>query len=320
MNNPKISVIVPVYNTEDYLDRCVKSIVNQTYDNIEIILVDDGSPDNCPTLCDKWAEEDGRIKSFHKKNGGLSDARNYGFSEAAGDYVLFVDSDDYIEPDMIEFLYSLAEKNGADVSRCGFYFDFEDSGEEKENPYSKDEKIFEYNERIKDLVLSGHVSGVVWNKLYKREFISDIMFEPEDGSSEDILFNYRVYRKDPKTVFCDMPKYHYAVRNGSITKSKFGYGAFDIVRAKRIITEFEKDNAEILPFVHKGYVISAFIVLSGCIRNNACMDRFDELRDSILQYKSEIFSSGLYSKTEKLKTFLLSVSPGLYKVVNKMKS
>lgn len=319
MNNPKISVIVPVYNTEEYLDRCVKSITDQTYDNIEIILVDDGSKDKCPEMCDKWAEKDSRIKVIHKKNGGLSDARNYGIKEAEGEYLFFADSDDYIEPDMLSFLFNLADENGADVSRCGFFFDFEDSGEEKENPYSNDVKIFGYNERIKDLVLSGHVSGVVWNKLYRKDFISDVMFDPKDGSSEDILFNYRVYKKNPKTAFRDIPKYHYVVRNGSITKSRFGYGAFDIVRAKRIINDSEKDNTEISLFLHKGYVISAFIVLSGCIRNNACMDRFDELRNSILQYKNEIFSSGIYGKTEKLKTLLLSASPSLYKSVIKLK-
>lgn len=106
----KISVIVPVYKTEEYLDKCVKSIINQTYKNLEIILVDDGSPDNCPKMCDDWANKDSRIKVIHKTNGGLSSARNAGIEAAAGNYLMFTDSDDFLEDDMIEFLYNLIKK------------------------------------------------------------------------------------------------------------------------------------------------------------------------------------------------------------------
>ena len=118
-NNPKISVIVPVYKVEKYLDRCVESIVNQTYKNLEIILVDDGSPDNCPVMCDEWAEKDERIRVIHKENGGLADARNAGMNIATGDYIGFVDSDDWIEPNMYEVLLKNALKYDADISRCG---------------------------------------------------------------------------------------------------------------------------------------------------------------------------------------------------------
>ena len=100
MNEPLVSVIVPVYKVEKYLDKCIESIVGQTYENLEIILVDDGSPDNCPTMCDEWAQKDSRIKVIHKENGGLSSARNAGLDACTGDYIGFVDSDDWIEPDM----------------------------------------------------------------------------------------------------------------------------------------------------------------------------------------------------------------------------
>ena len=115
-NNPKISVIVPVYKVEKYLDKCVESIVNQTYKNLEIILVDDGSPDNCPAMCDEWAEKDERIRVIHKENGGLADARNAGMDIATGDYIGFVDSDDWIEPNMYEVLLKNALKYDADIS------------------------------------------------------------------------------------------------------------------------------------------------------------------------------------------------------------
>ena len=118
-SQPKISVIVPVYKTEGLLDRCVESIVGQTYKNLEIILVDDGSPDNCPAICDEWAEKDSRIRVIHKENGGLCSARNAGMDIAAGDYWGFVDSDDCIEPDMYQLLVENAASTQADISRCG---------------------------------------------------------------------------------------------------------------------------------------------------------------------------------------------------------
>ena len=119
--NPLISIIVPVYNVEEYLDKCVESIVNQTYKNIEVILVDDGSPDNCPKMCDDWAKKDKRIKVIHKKNGGLSDARNKGIDESKGEYLSFVDSDDYITDNYVELLYNIISKEHADISMAKQY-------------------------------------------------------------------------------------------------------------------------------------------------------------------------------------------------------
>ncbi|MGN0521375.1 MAG: glycosyltransferase family 2 protein [Eubacterium sp.] len=315
---PLISIIVPVYKTEKYLDKCIESIVNQTYESLEIILVNDGSPDGCPQKCDEWAERDSRIKVIHKENGGLADARNAGTRACSGDYVMFADSDDYLEPDMVEFLVNLSLEYDADVSRCGFYFDYENSDERCASD-DKSIKLFDYDERMKDLASGNHISGVAWNKLYKSSVIKSHPYSKDDGCSEDILHNYRVYKDIDKTVFCDIPKYHYVIRENSITNSAFGYGAFDIIRAKKIILDGEGSNEKILPYLIKGYVTSAFIVLSGCIRNNACMDRYDELRDSILKYRRQIIFSKLYGKTEKLKTVALALSPKIYNKIISLK-
>ena len=121
-----ISVIVPIYQVEPYLDRCVKSIVNQTYKNIEIILVNDGSPDGCPAICDAWAERDSRVKVIHKENGGLSDARNAGLAVAAGELISFIDSDDWIEPDFLTALYDAMEQTGAEIAECATTYAAED--------------------------------------------------------------------------------------------------------------------------------------------------------------------------------------------------
>ena len=124
--NTKISVIIPIYKAEKFLDKCIGSVVGQTYENLEIILVDDGSPDNCPAICDSWAEKDRRIKVVHKENGGLSSARNAGLDVVTGEYFGFIDSDDWIEKDFFEFLITNALKENADISRCGLYLDYED--------------------------------------------------------------------------------------------------------------------------------------------------------------------------------------------------
>ena len=117
--NELISIIIPIYKVEEYLDECISSVINQTYTKLEIILVDDGSPDSCPKMCDDWAKKDSRIRVIHKTNGGLSDARNAGIEVATGEYIAFVDSDDYIKPDMIAKLYAALCKEEADISACG---------------------------------------------------------------------------------------------------------------------------------------------------------------------------------------------------------
>lgn len=132
----KISIIVPIYKVEIYLRKCVDSIVNQTYKNIEILLIDDGSPDNCGIICDEYAKKDERIKVIHKKNGGLSDARNYGIEASSGDYIMFVDSDDYISKDMCEILLKKALENNADIVSCNFKEIYIDNFEEEINKQS----------------------------------------------------------------------------------------------------------------------------------------------------------------------------------------
>lgn len=313
-----MSIVVPGYNAEEYLDKCVKSIIHQTYKNLEIILVDDGSSDDTLSKFYQYAKMDNRVKVLHRDNGGLALARNMGLTAVSGDYVMFADSDDYLEADMVEFLLNLALQNNADVARCGFYYE-SDTNLLNSASHDEDIHILNYEERMIDLAIGGHLSGVVWNKLYRFQAIKDQIYSKEDGCSEDIMFNYRVYRQVKRTVFCDVPKYHYVIREGSITNSAFTENAFSIVRAKQIIIDGEKNNERILPYAIKGYIISAFIVLSGCISNNACMNRYDTLRNSILQYKREIWRSRLYSNRDKLKMFLLWISPNLYNKLIRLK-
>ena len=172
--NNKISIIVPVYKVEQYLRQCIESIINQTYQNLEIILVDDGSPDNCPAICDEYAALDKRIKVIHKKNGGLSDARNAGLEIATGDYIGFVDSDDWISQTMYEELINVAIDYGVQLSYCGFSYIENDIVLEKKC-FGNKRKV-SGREMLQDIFCKNGVNVVVWNKLYDSKLLDSIRF------------------------------------------------------------------------------------------------------------------------------------------------
>ena len=164
-----ISIVVPVYKVEPYLDKCISSIVNQTYKNLEIILVDDGSPDNCPAMCDAWAEKDNRIRVIHKPNGGLSDARNAGMYVATGELMAFVDSDDWIAPDMYEQLYRRLTEDGSDIAACGVQMVWGDNTLPRmlTRPGNR---ILSRDEAMQAIIEETWLKQPVWYKLYKSKF------------------------------------------------------------------------------------------------------------------------------------------------------
>lgn len=214
----KISVIVPVYKVEKYLDKCVESIVNQTYKDLEIILVDDGSPDNCPEMCDQWAKIDNRIKVIHQNNGGVSNARNIGMESATGDFIAFVDSDDTIDSDMYEFLLDLMIENDADIAHCGYKHIYKDETKLINN--TKKIVIQDRTESLKCLVGGYLFGGGLWNKLIKKELVASIRFPENIKINEDVLFCFNVFIKSNKSVFADYPKYNYMAHESSTTEIK----------------------------------------------------------------------------------------------------
>lgn len=307
MKQSLVSVIVPVYNAEIYLKRCVDSILNQNYSNFELILIDDGSTDLSPAICDDYADKDSRVQVIHQKNGGVCAARNAGLRTAKGDFVAFVDADDWIEPDML--LYLLAHAQDADVVRCGFFTESENgqllSSETGQN-VSPDQV-----EAIAELAVSGF-AGVLWNKLYRRTILEDVFFDENFTCSEDLLFNYAVYKRAKRFVFCSEPKYHYQINSGSITNSEFSDGAFDILRVKEYMMEQEKENAFLFNQIRRGYILSAFIVLSGAARRSPDPQDFVRLRKDVLKYKFVVLF-GAFTLREKVKMLLLWLAPPLYK-------
>ncbi|OKL36565.1 glycosyltransferase family 2 protein [Domibacillus mangrovi] len=208
---PKISIIVPVYKVEPYIHKCVDSILAQTFKDFELILVDDGSPDKCGEICDEYAQKDSRVHVIHKKNGGLSDARNAGLNIAKGEYIGFVDSDDWIESDMYELLYNMCEENECDIANCTSIIHFKSETVINGNhPLI----IHNRNEAMKAMLEGELYDEVVWTKLIKRNLIGDTRFKV-GIVYEDTDFTYRLIHKSKKVCCIGAPKYHYIKRENS---------------------------------------------------------------------------------------------------------
>lgn len=217
--NPLISVIVPVYNVEKLLPRCLDSIQAQTYENLEIILVDDGTKDRGGIICDEYAAKDPRIKVIHKENGGLSSARNAGLDIAQGEYIAFVDSDDWIEPEMYRHMLHLAEKYDAKLVCAGRYDVSEKTGVKKVGLCPKKEECIPAEELVGRIFLWDGLDSAAWDKLYHRSLLEDIRY-PVGRVNEDLPVTYRIVLKAEKAVLCDRPFYNYFHRAGSITTEK----------------------------------------------------------------------------------------------------
>lgn len=232
----RISVIVPVYKVENYLERCVRSIMAQTYRDLEIILVDDGSPDNCGQICDALAAEDSRIKVIHKENGGLSDARNVGLAAAAGELIGFVDSDDHIDPTMYEKLLETMQNADADVSLCGFQYIDEQTGavnQEMADLCPLKDGVLSREEALSALDLSDwgyHFYVTAWNKLYKRHVLGTNPF-PVGKLHEDEFAVHHIFARCQKVAVLAQPMYRYMQRRGSIMSAGTNVRTLDVLDA-----------------------------------------------------------------------------------------
>lgn len=213
MQKALISIIVPVYKVEKYIKRCLNSIINQTYTNLEIILVDDGSPDKCPEICDEYSKKDKRIKVIHQKNMGLSVARNNGIKSATGEYIGFVDGDDYIEKTMFEDLFKALIENDAQMSICNFKV-ITDKEQYIKNNYPEN-KTYTKKEFLKEILLDKNIQSYVWNKLYIKDLFINIKF-PEGKKYEDIGTTFYLAEKCKKIQLIGKAEYNYTNRSDSI--------------------------------------------------------------------------------------------------------
>lgn len=229
-----VSIIIPVYNVKTYLNECVESCIMQSYDNIEILLVDDGSTDGSGKLCDELSLSNKRIKCIHKENGGLSDARNCGIEHSLGDYIMFVDSDDVISDSIVEELLGLIIENQADVSVCGIAH-FSD-GTTPNYVSSSYTDTMSGEEALIDFLYQKRISTSSCAKLYQRDILKGISFV-KGQRFEDNLFLFKVFGSCSKVVFTDSLKYGYRHRNSSITSSPFTFSDYDVIDIGRAIVK-----------------------------------------------------------------------------------
>jgi len=237
MDNPLISVIVPIYNVEEYLNRCVESIVNQTYQNLEIILVDDGSPDNCPQMCDEWAGKDSRIKVIHKENGGLSDARNAGMKIATGDYISFIDSDDWIDRKTFSLVM---EKIIAAKAQIGAFNIISVDSNSFTPDLSDEYELLNSEQAIENTIDDTGVKTVAWNKVYHKNVLQGLTF-PKGKLHEDEFFTFHALDKAEKIVYLHRQCYYYFQRPTSIM-GQYNVKHLDMLDGVKNRMEFVRDR------------------------------------------------------------------------------
>lgn len=282
-----ISVIVPIYKVEKYLSKCVESIIAQTYINLEIILVDDGSPDECGKICDVFASKDSRIKVVHKENGGLSDARNAGIKSAHGEYLLFVDSDDYIAPNMVELLYKSVVENKSDMALCSL-LPVDEFGNIIKDNYSISPIKTEIlnSEEALCCLYNGHNSWyyvVACNKLYKKTLFDSIEF-PKGKLHEDEYIVHKIFDKC-KTISCLSDSlYYYVQRKDSIMGQEMDARHLDMIEAciERVSFFICKDNKKLIAKAYDHLISNALVMYFKMdIKNKENLTRFNQLKRKI---------------------------------------
>lgn len=316
-----ISVIVPIYNVEKYLDRCVQSIVDQTYVNLEIILVDDGSPDNCPAMCDAWAAKDRRIKVIHKENGGLSDARNAGMDVATGEFIAFVDSDDSIEPEFLQELYDAITANNAEVAECATSY-VDENGNVLRLRESANVTEIGKIESLRRLVLEDGIYQTVWNKLYRREAIGDIRFEV-GKYHEDEFWTYRVLDRIERLAVVREPLYNYLQRGSSIIGVGFNIRRLDGLEARYLRMQHLQKYEEYATLTREHFITDCAWYLTGSLSVLEGTER-EQAVETVLKYIRSTDKVSLLRLSGSLKHralyLMLRTAPVLTaKLINKLK-
>ena len=315
MTKELISIIVPVYNVEKYLKKCVDSIVNQTYKNLEIILVDDGATDNSGKICDELVELDNRIKVYHKKNGGLSDARNYGVERATGDYIGFVDSDDYIDAEMYEKLYEAIKKENVDVAECNLKIVYP----EKKELFT-DEKYYQIcnkQEYLEEYLKIEKIFGSACVRLTKADIAKKLKF-PVGKLYEDTYYAYDLIGIVDKYVIMDNPYYNYLMRENSITNAKFNPRIFDLVEiVEKFHTNVYKNYPSLKEAADCREMYAYFSVLNSILleedfKNNSF---YPQIIDYFKEEYTKLLRNKYITRNRKLSILLIKFNISLYRKV-----
>lgn len=286
-----LSVIVPVYNVEEYLERCIKSIVNQTYSNLEILLIDDGSTDNSGIICEKWKKKDNRIKVFHIKNKGVSFARNLGIEQANGKFISFIDSDDYMSCDMLEKMVKKMQIEKSDI----VISNYNTIKNRKENLKKLNNTLPEQmnRETYLNLMIQKLFRGFVWNKLYKSKYIKKIKFDTSIKMCEDVLFNVEYAKYIKKAIYINEGLYKYCIRKDSVTKSSYSKILVSQLNAYDKMIKIIKDEYKIDPIFYKSAQLETALKLKILFLENNIKDKMElkKLNRNIDRFWEEVMTS-----------------------------
>ncbi len=312
MKTPAISVVVPIYKVEKYLDRCVQSILNQTFSDFELILVDDGSPDNCGAMCDAYAKQDSRVQVIHKENGGLSDARNVGKAAATGEYVLFVDSDDYIMPQLMERLYAMAKKYYADIVCGGIFNCYKDK--EVSQFTEKEELVYTGTVALKNMLQGQHVTGSAGGKLYSKELSNQFDFQI-GKYYEDAFFQIDIFPKARVVAVTTEPMYCYVHRSNSITTHDFRERDMDIVGAYQYtLQQATKYYSSLIPQAKFRLYWAYFVVLDRMMQqsNYKKIPQYQQVVAFLKENWFSICRCPYFNKTRRIAAVALKINVKLY--------
>lgn len=316
MSHPIVSVVIPVYGVEPYLEQCIRSVTEQDYQYLDIILVDDGSPDVCPAICDAWAERDLRIRVVHKTNGGLASARNAGLDVISGDMVTFVDSDDYVERNYVSEMLRWHMKSGADVVMCSCKHDLED-GSIVADTRSTPEGAMDRDEAMIQFLYHRSLAGPVWGKMFDARFFTGpqgIRFH--DGlNSEDYYVLAQVFLAMNK-IFVQMePLYHYRIRQGSIVHAgSLNAHSCDEIRIADLCCDYLQShgytNRKAMEFFR---MQGRADVLFGIFQNDIASSAYRPIAKDLRRCLKPVLADGFVPFQQKAKLVLLSISPKLFR-------
>ena len=319
-HNDLISVIVPVYKVEKYLPRCVDSIINQTYKNLEIILVDDGSPDNCGKICDEYAKKDSRIKVIHKENGGQASARNMALDIAKGEYIGFVDSDDYIKDDMYEELYFRLKNSKSDIACCGRFNVFEDNTENEQFTLSEP-LVMDGETAIRRTLMWDAMDSSPCDKLYKRSIFESIRY-PAGKINEDTAIAFKLIEKADKIIHIGKPKYYYFHHKNSTTTNRFSAKNLDLFYiSDKIYEELMPKYPYMAKSIKYFYLHNIGYLYLKIINEDMEQGFYTDLKkmQSILKKNTINIILNKFSVKNKLKIIIALYSPGGYKKIIRIK-
>ena len=313
---PLISVILPIYNVAQFLPRCIESVCSQTYDNLEIILVDDGSPDDCGDICDKYAEKDNRIVVVHKQNGGLSDARNKGAEIANGEYITFIDSDDYVTDTYVEYLYSLIEKYHTRMSLCTHTVVFE-KGNNIIYGNGKDE-VLTTEICLERMLYDDVINTSAWAKLYETEMVRKFPY-PVGKLFEDIATTYKFFM-ECGTIACGYKsQYFYMLRSSSIVYQKFNMKKLELLEMTDIMAkDVLKEYPQLKTSIRRRQLYARFSTLNQFQNVSGYKNEKKELISYIRKNKDCVIKNSKAPKRDKLAVIALCFGYPVYKLCWKL--